>query len=356
MSTINTNGLNTNYPIPGENNSTQGFRDNFTSIKNNLNTAGTEITDLQNKAVLKAGLTGSSIDNNMANTLISNALTRSFRATTYNLGSALSGTVLIDVSQADVQYGTVSGNTTLQFKSWAPVNTESTLTLRLNVSNPDAVITFPSQVVAANNNFGGTLIENFVNVANAVTLTTPYDVQQMEFMLRTLDCGSTISIEPINRPYQSTQIFKRTPPPTGYLGDTAGTVAVDEDYLYVCTAAYDATTITSLTGISTNSTGNLITFGSDVALAGVVVNMPVVFDTMLISSTPGTDFGNIISGTIYYVKAIVGSTITISDTRTAGTAGTTFTLTTVASGVGTSMDATFYNGTDIWKRVTLTSW
>jgi len=356
MSNINTNGINVNYPVPGENNSTQGFRDNFASIRNNLNTASTEITDLQNKVVVKSALNGFSINNDMANTLISNASTRSFRATTYNLGSALSGTVLIDVSQADVQYGSVSGNLTLQFKSWAPVNTESTLTLRLNVSNPNAVITFPEEVVVANNNFGGTLIENCEVVANALTVTTPYDVQQMEFTLRTLDCGSTITIEPLNRSYQSTQIVKRTPPPTGYLGDRAGTIAVDEDYMYVCTADYDATTITSINGVSTNATGNLITFDSDVATAGVTADMPVVFDTMFISSTSVTDFGNIIAGTVYYVKAIVGSTITISATRTSGTAGAEFALTTVAAGSGTSMDATFYNGTDIWKRISLTSW
>ena len=62
---------------PGENNSSsEGFRDNFTAIKNNLNTASTEITELQDKAVLKQGLTGITIDNNMANTLISNAAIR----------------------------------------------------------------------------------------------------------------------------------------------------------------------------------------------------------------------------------------------------------------------------------------
>ena len=40
MSTINTNGIDGNYPTPGQNNSSEGFRDNFTAIKNNLNTAG----------------------------------------------------------------------------------------------------------------------------------------------------------------------------------------------------------------------------------------------------------------------------------------------------------------------------
>ena len=43
-SAINTNGINVNYPVPGINNSSQGFRDNFTAIRTDLNTAATEIT------------------------------------------------------------------------------------------------------------------------------------------------------------------------------------------------------------------------------------------------------------------------------------------------------------------------
>ena len=143
MSTINTNGINVNYPVPGENNSSEGFRTNFTSISNNLDIAGNEITELQQKSVFKAGLTGIPIDNNMANTLISNAAVRSFRHTTYNLGNALAGTVLVDTSLGDVQMGTVTGNVTFQFAGWAPTNTESSIKLRLNISNTTAHITFP---------------------------------------------------------------------------------------------------------------------------------------------------------------------------------------------------------------------
>ena len=54
MSQINTNGINVNYPVPGQNNSSQGFRDNFAAIRTNINTASTEITDLQAKVVVKA--------------------------------------------------------------------------------------------------------------------------------------------------------------------------------------------------------------------------------------------------------------------------------------------------------------
>ena len=108
MSAINTNAINTNYPVPGVNNNSQGFRDNFASIKTNLDTAGSEITDLQSKVVVKQALANTTLNNDMANTLISNASTRSFRATSYNLGGAINGVTKVDASLGDVQYGTVA--------------------------------------------------------------------------------------------------------------------------------------------------------------------------------------------------------------------------------------------------------
>ena len=57
MSTINTNGINGNYPTPGQNNSSQGFRDNFNSIKNNFQYAKDEIETMQTG---KASLSSSS--------------------------------------------------------------------------------------------------------------------------------------------------------------------------------------------------------------------------------------------------------------------------------------------------------
>ena len=230
MSTINTNGINVNYPVPGQNQSSQGFRDNFSSIVTNLNTAATEITDLQNNAVLKSALANTTLNNNMANTLISNASTRSFRATTYNLGNALAGTVLVNASLGDVQYGTVSANTTLQFGSWAPTGTQQSIQLQLAVSNANAVISFPASVVSSNNNYGVTILENYANVANVATVTAPYGVSQLNYTITTTDCGNTLYITPTNRPYQTTEIQVRTPPPTGFPGDTEGTVAVGPGY------------------------------------------------------------------------------------------------------------------------------
>ena len=46
-SAINTNNIDVNYPIPGQDNDSQGFRDNFFNIRSGLDTASQEITNLQ---------------------------------------------------------------------------------------------------------------------------------------------------------------------------------------------------------------------------------------------------------------------------------------------------------------------
>jgi hypothetical protein len=423
MSTINTNGINVNYPVPGVNNNSQGFRDNFAAIRTNLNTAGNEITDLQNKVVVKSALANSTVNNDMANTLISNALTRSFRASTYNLGNALSGTVSVNVSLGDVQYGTIAGNTTIQFTGWGPTSTQSNVQLQLAVSNPLAVLSFPSQVTD-----GVTTLENYANIANTNTVTVPYGVTQLDYRFSTLDCGNTITVEPFNNNRIASQIQTRNVIPTGNQGDMVGDIAVSTglnqltitssnaadyfntantvqlytdmpvvftgvsmeanitvgttyyvrnvsantyftvstaigganvnlagnasptvpmyanpvSYLYVCTDDYNSTAYAKSAN-ATNSTGNITLTPDTNNLAN---NAPIVFT--------GTTFGGITANTVYYIKAIgTGGNITISQSRTNGVADTEFTLTTAS---GNNCVATAYVGSDIWKRIALTSW
>jgi hypothetical protein len=53
------------YPIAGKDQPSQGFRTNFTGIEENFSAAASEITELQEKAVLKAPLSGTTLDNNL---------------------------------------------------------------------------------------------------------------------------------------------------------------------------------------------------------------------------------------------------------------------------------------------------
>lgn len=237
MSSINTGSININYPLPGVNQNSQGFRDNFTSIKSNLDIAASELTDLQNKAILKSALDGSTLNNDCGNTLISNALTSGFCNTTYNLGNNLFGSVTVDIKNGDVQYGTITANTTLSFSNWPPIGSYYQLVLFISVSSTSlsSTLTFPTTVDT----------QSMSTVENSVgrVVSFPASVTTLGFILSTRDCGANVTITPLNRPRRSTQLSTAIPATlVGAVGDRAGTVAVDSNYIYVCTANYDGTT------------------------------------------------------------------------------------------------------------------
>ena len=67
MSNITFASINENFPVAGQDNDTQTFRDNFDSIKTALSTAKTEITDLQDNVVRL------DTDNDLNGSIIQNA-------------------------------------------------------------------------------------------------------------------------------------------------------------------------------------------------------------------------------------------------------------------------------------------
>lgn len=197
MSAINTDSIDVNYPYPKVNNSSQGFRDNFASIKNNLTTAGTELSELQQKAVVKNSVVGIPIDNNMNNTQVSNALTLGFRNTTFNLGNTLTGVVNIDITKGDVQYGTITGDITLKFLKWAPSGTQSNVQVHLTISNPSALwkIYFQDNVTD-----GLTTLEQYTGTGIGGYITVPTGISKLYFNFTTINCGTDIEVQPLNRP------------------------------------------------------------------------------------------------------------------------------------------------------------
>jgi hypothetical protein len=67
-SNINFAAINENFPVAGQDNDTQVFRDNFDTIKTNFSAAKTEIDDLQSNAAR------TDVDNDFNGNLIHNAL------------------------------------------------------------------------------------------------------------------------------------------------------------------------------------------------------------------------------------------------------------------------------------------
>ena len=104
-SAITTTNIDGAFPIAGQDNNSQGFRDNFTNIKTGLNTAKSEITDLQtNTAKLN-------VDNNFNGNKIENAEINQVYGSVRNNGT-ISTTTSIDLENGPLQIYTLAVNVT----------------------------------------------------------------------------------------------------------------------------------------------------------------------------------------------------------------------------------------------------
>jgi hypothetical protein len=105
------------YPVAGQDNSSQGFRDNFTNIKNNFTFARNEISDLQSKAILTAALDGATLDNDMAGTQLIRPQLKAWTQALVDKGS-VSGTVNVSFDQGNFQKITAAGSIILGLIDW----------------------------------------------------------------------------------------------------------------------------------------------------------------------------------------------------------------------------------------------
>ena len=197
-SQVNPNNIDGTYPVAGQDNDSQGFRDNFTNIRNNLTYVKAEIEDIQNKAIFKTALTNTTLDNDFYGNIIANPSFTGWRETYNNIG-AVSGATTINFANGNFQKITMSGSTTLTF-SWPSNTANQYASIKLWVSNPNAsyTLTLPSSVtlgdpdtVAGLNGTSPPIISfNSAQIAN----NTEY---LFEFF--TLDGGTTLGIKDLIR-------------------------------------------------------------------------------------------------------------------------------------------------------------
>jgi hypothetical protein len=110
------------FPVAGQDNSSQGFRDNFTNTKNNFTFARNEISDLQSKALLTAALDGSTLNNDMAGTQLIRPQLKAWTQALVDLGS-ISGTATVSFTVGNFQKITAAGAVTLALSGWPSVGT-----------------------------------------------------------------------------------------------------------------------------------------------------------------------------------------------------------------------------------------
>jgi len=189
-SSINPNNIDGAYPVAGQDNNSQGFRDNFTNTKTNFQYAADEITDLQNKVVLKQALTGTTLDNDMLGSVLSNAQLQDMSETRVALGS-LSGSVGINYASGSYQTVTTNGSISLAFTNFPPAGALGTVAVQITVSNTAHTVTFPAAVSV---NVVG--IQGLNTSTNVITFATT-GVYTFEFS--SSDGGTTITVNESNQ-------------------------------------------------------------------------------------------------------------------------------------------------------------
>ena len=116
-SNINPYNINGQFPIAGQDNSSQGFRTNFTNIQNNFAFAQAELTDLQSKAIVASTLTGQTFNNDMAGTKIIRPQLSAWTQSLIDLG-AVSSSAILDYNVANFQKITTGGPFDISFANW----------------------------------------------------------------------------------------------------------------------------------------------------------------------------------------------------------------------------------------------
>ena len=173
------------YPKAGQDNSSQGFRDNFSAIKTNFTEAQTEIEDLQRN---KANLNSSS---DFSDNEVTRAKFKDTAETVYLHGTT-GGAVALNHENGHYQTLTTNAAVTLSFTNMPATNSVGRIILDVNVVSTAHTITIPSAVLVAGNVSGGD--------GSSDTITVPTSGRYLyEFI--TPDNGTTILMHQLGNNY-----------------------------------------------------------------------------------------------------------------------------------------------------------
>jgi hypothetical protein len=295
--------INVAYPIPGVDNDTQGFRDNFTNIKNALFVASNELSSLILTTVKTTG----------TNDFSYNELTRvKLKSNTWSAADEVVVTTSSNISflSGNYQKYAIGGNVDLTVTDWPPLANYSSIFVE--VRNLD--ILTPKTV-----SFPGSNVLKPIGLTFPYTLTTASVDKPVIFELWTTDQGATVYVKDVVDTASSMTPFMWDPS----VGST-GTVAL----ALQANSATVAATVTnpaqpSITSLGTlseiNLNGAVLTYSNNNLIVANATNIAFqstesVTTTITIGSGP---FGSITTlGVASLTDIELGSTFKLYSTGT----------------------------------------
>ena len=173
------------FPVAGKDNSSQGFRDNFSATKTNFTNAKSEIESLQNNSVQ------TNQANNFNDNVISRAVLKDTAETVYGHGTT-GGVITLNHENGHYQTITSNAAITLGFQNFPATSTVGRIILDITYASTAHTITIPTAVKVADNVSGGDGSSN--------TITAPNTGRYLyEFL--TPDAGTTVLMHQIGKMY-----------------------------------------------------------------------------------------------------------------------------------------------------------
>ena len=279
MSNINPQNIDGTFPIAGQDNNSQGFRDNFTGTINNFTRAAAELSDLQTYAVVTGPLTSvgqtGTPTNNMNYTYLTKPQLLGAVETSKNIGNiATSGTIQVDWSQGHYQTVGATGSVGLTFTStWPTTSLYTKLRLQIKAWGTTAITLDPKVSVNVNS----------IQGVSANVLTLSDGLYAFEFS--TVDAGATLSIVDLWRNYDTATQFDSLSVAGNILstgltvfGNVSSTAThVETGYQQVKPTANVAVTVNAnVNRVLIHPTGTIVSFGANVTLPNVQVDGTIV--------------------------------------------------------------------------------
>jgi len=187
-SQINPNDIDGAYPVAGQDNNSQGFRDNFTNTKTNFQYAADEITALQTYGVF------TNVTNNLGGSLLVDGVIQDFGATRVAIGT-VSGSQTVNYASGHYQTLTTSGSVSLAFSNFPPLGTQGWIIVRVTVASVAHTLTLPAAVGTGSSAASVLGIQGISSNVISFNETGTY-----EFQFHTEDGGSTVYLSELTRP------------------------------------------------------------------------------------------------------------------------------------------------------------
>ena len=180
-SNINTTNINESYPVAGVDNDSQGFRDNFATVKNNFVSAKSEIEALQDNTAK------TNANNNFFGNQVTGADLIANTETLYPGGTINSGQN-VSFANGNIQTFSIGANLTLTLSDWPAAAKVGKLTVMLLNDGSSRTVTWAVES-------GGSIKvdTNWPTSNNTTVIGSDANYTIINFM--TIDGGTTIFAE-----------------------------------------------------------------------------------------------------------------------------------------------------------------